>query len=71
MLAEFSGLNPKGPFLSLGKEKKICVVLTYLIKWASEIRKFHLAVVQKRLRKCAEKCDARAKLFFCKDSLLL
>ena len=48
MLAKFSGLNPKGPYLSLEKEKEIfCVVLTYSIKRASEIRKFHLAVVQK------------------------
>ena len=47
-LAEFSRLNPKGPYLSLEKEKEIfCVVLTYSIKRASEIRKFHLAVVQK------------------------
>ena len=42
MLAKFSGLNPKGPCF--------CVVLTYSIKRASEIRKFHVAVVQQRLR---------------------
>ena len=47
MLAKFSGLNPKGPYLSLEKEKEnFCVVLTYSIKRASEIRKFHVAVVQ-------------------------
>ena len=34
-------------------------MLTYSIKWASETRKFHVAVVQQRLR------NARAKLFFC------
>ena len=29
MLAKFSGLNPKGPYLSLEKEKEnFCVVLT-------------------------------------------
>ena len=51
MLAKFSGLNPKGPYLSLEKEKEnFCVVLTYSIKRASEIRKFHVAVVQQRLR---------------------
>ena len=51
MLAKFSGLNPKGPYLSLEKEKEnVCVVLTYSIKRASEIRKFHVAVVQQRLR---------------------
>ena len=51
MLAKISGLNPKGPYLSLEKEKEIfCVVLTYSIKRAREIRKFHVAVVQQRLR---------------------
>ena len=51
MLAKISGLNPKGPHLSLEKEKEIfCVVLTYSIKRAREIRKFHVAVVQQRLR---------------------
>ena len=42
---------PKGPYLSLEKEtENFCFVLTYLIKRASEIRKFHVAVVQQRLR---------------------
>ena len=39
MLAKFSELNPKGPYLSLENEKKkIFVVLTYSIKRASEIK---------------------------------
>ena len=51
MLAKFSGLNPKGPYLSLEKEKEnFCVVLTYSINQAREIRKLHVAVVQQRLR---------------------
>ena len=51
MLATFSGLNPKGPFLRLEKEKEAFrVVLTYSIKRAREIRKFHFVVVQQRLR---------------------
>ena len=51
MLAKFSGLNPKAPYLSLEKEKEyFWVVLTYSIKRAREIRKFHVAVVQQRLR---------------------
>ena len=51
MLTKFSGLNPKGPYLSLEKEKEtFCLVLTYSIKRAHEIRKFHVAVVQQRLR---------------------
>ena len=51
MLAKFSGLNPKGPYVSLEKEKQnFCVVLAYSIKWAREIRKFHVAVVQQWIR---------------------
>ena len=51
MLATFSGVNPKGPFLRLEKEKEgFCVELTYSIKRAREIRKFHFAVLQQRLR---------------------
>ena len=49
MVAKFSGLNPKRPYLSLEKEN-FCVVLTHSIKRACEIRKFHVAVVQQRLR---------------------
>ena len=48
---KFSGLNPKGQYLALEKEKEnVCVVLTYLIKRASEIAKVYVAVVQQRLR---------------------
>ena len=48
MLAKISGLNPKGPYLSLEKEKEhFWVVFTYSIKQAREIRKFHVAVVAK------------------------
>ena len=51
MLAKFSGLNPKGPYIRLGKEKdNFCDVLTYSIKQAREIRNFHATVVQQRLR---------------------
>ena len=40
MLAKFSGLNLKGPYVSLEKEKRnFCVVLTYSIKRAREIIK--------------------------------
>ena len=49
-MTTFWGLNPKGPYLSLEKEKKNRVVLTYSIKQASEIRKFHVAVVEQRSR---------------------
>ena len=51
MLAKFSGLNPKGPYVSLKKEKEnFCFVLTYSINQTREIRKFHVAVVQQWLR---------------------
>ena len=52
MLAKFSGFNLKGPYLSLEKEKEtFCVVFTYSIMGAREIRKFHVTVAQRRLRK--------------------
>ena len=50
MLPKCSGFNPKGPYLSLEKEKKnFCVVFTYSV----------------RLRNVRKKRDARAKLSFC------
>ena len=66
MWAKFSGLNPKGPYVSLEKEKEnFCVVLTYSIKRAHEIRKFHVAVVQqRRAKKCTKKRDC---FFFCQS----
>ena len=37
--------------MSLEKEKEnFCVVLTYSIKWAREIRKFHVSIMQQGLR---------------------
>ena len=46
------GINPKGPScLSLEKEKEnFCVLLTYSIMWAHEIRMFHVPVMQQGLR---------------------
>ena len=45
------GLNPKGPYLSLEKEKEnSCAVFTNSIKRAREIRKFQVADLQRRLR---------------------
>ena len=44
----------------------LSTVLTNSIERAREIRKFHVAVVQRRLRNVArKKRDARAKLLFC------
>ena len=50
MLAKFSGLNPKGPYLRFGKKIHFCVVFTDSINRAREIRKFHVAVRQQRLQ---------------------
>ena len=51
MLARFSALDPKGPYLSLEKDKEtFCVVFTYSVKRAHEIRTFHVAVVQRWLK---------------------
>ena len=48
MWAKFSGLNAKGSYLSLEKEKEtFCVVFSCSAKRAREIRKFHVAVVQR------------------------
>ena len=66
MLAKFSGFNPKGPYLSLEKEKEtFCVAFTYSVKRAREISTLHVPVVQRRLRNVQKKRDARAKLLFC------
>ena len=51
MLVTFSGLNPKGPYLSLEKGKEtFCVVFNYFAKQGHEIRKFYVAVVQRWLK---------------------
>ena len=51
ILAKFLGLNPKGRYLSSPKGRENSyVVLTCSLKRAREIRKFHVAVVQRRLR---------------------
>ena len=65
MLAKFSGLNPKGPYVSLEKEKEnFCVVLTYSMERAREIRKFHVAVVQQRLRNVQKSVKHVKSCFF-------
>ena len=70
MLTKWSGFNPKGPFTCLEKEKdNFCVAFTYSIKRVREIRKFHVAVVQRRLRNVEKSvCMMQgAKLFFCQS----
>ena len=64
-LAKFTGLNPKGPYLSLEKEEEtFCVVFTFSIKRAREIRKFHVAVVQQRLRNVQKSVMHVQSVFF-------
>ena len=71
MLAKFSGLNPKRPYVSLEKEKQnFCVVLTLSTKRARGIRKFHVAVVQQQLRN-VQKCVMQVqRCFFANLNLL-
>ena len=60
-------MNPKGPYLRLEKEREnFCAVLTNSIERAREFRKFHFAVVQRRLRNVVrKKLYALAKSLFC------
>ena len=68
MLTKFSGSNPNGPYLGWENEKEtFCVVLTYSIKWAHEIRKFLCHSHATTAKKCTKKRDAHAKLFFCQS----
>ena len=58
-------LNPKGTYLSVGKEKEnLCVVFTYSIKQVHEIRRFHVVVVQQWLRN-VQKSVMHVQLLFC------
>ena len=65
-------MNPKGPRLSLEKEiENFCFGLSHSIKQAREIGKFHVAVVQMRLRNVQESvlhvqscCFANINLLF-------
>ena len=71
MLAKFSGLNQKWPYVSLEKEKQnFCVVLTYSIRWAREIRQFHVAVVQQRQRNILKSVMHVERCFFANLNLL-
>ena len=72
MLEKFSGLNRIGLYLSLEKEKEtFCVVFTYSIKRSREIRKFHVAVVQRRLRNVEKSVIHEQSCCFAKINLLL
>ena len=50
MLANFSGIESERTVSKFRKRKSFCAVFTYFMKRSREIRKFHVAVVQRRLR---------------------
>ena len=53
---EIPGLNPKRRYLNLQKRKEnVCVAFTDSIRRAREIRRFQVAVVQRRLRNVQKK----------------
>ena len=61
-------LNPEKPYLNLEKEKEnFCVLFNYSIKRAREVSKFHVTVVQRRLRnvqKSVMDVQNNVKVFF-------
>ena len=68
MLAKLSGVEferTSSKFRKKEKENPFFVVFTQCIKRAREVRKFHVSVLQGRLRNAQKKRDARAKLLFC------
>ena len=50
MLANFSGIEPERTVSKFKKRRSFCAVFHYSIKRAREVRKFHVAVAQRRLR---------------------
>ena len=67
MLAKFSGNDPERTVCKFRKinEENVSVSFMYSIKWACAIRKFHVAVVQRRPRnvpKSSSCCFANLKL---------
>ena len=68
MLAKLSGVEferTSSKFRKKEKENPFFVLFTQCIKRAREVRKFHVSVLQGRLRNAQKKRDARAKLLFC------
>ena len=53
------------------KRKKNCVLFTYSIKRAGEIRNFHVAVVPTTAKKCAKKAWCKVQSFFANFNLFL
>ena len=68
MLAKFSGLNPKGPYLSLGKTKNFWCCVHLLHKAGALNLEVSCRSRATTAKKCTEKRDARAKLSFCQST---
>ena len=65
MLAKLSGVEferTSSKFRKKEKENPFFVLFTQCIKRAREVRKFHVSVLQGRLRNAQKKRDARAKV---------
>ena len=63
-MAKFSGVKSKRTVSKFRKRKeKFCVVLTF-VRWVHEIRKFHIAAMQRWLIN-VQKSEAHAELLFC------
>ena len=72
MLAKFSGVESQRPNLSLKKEgKNFSVVFTYFVKQAREIRKFHVAVLQRGLKNVQKRVMHVQSCNFANVNLLL
>ena len=71
MLTKFSGVESQRPILSLKKERKFFpAVFTYSVKRASEIRKFHVAVVQRGLKNVQKRVMHVQSWYFANINLL-
>ena len=71
-LAKFSGVESKRTVSKFRKKenKHFCAVFTFSMKRAHEIRKFHVAVMQQRLKSVmhVQSCFANTNLrFFCRS----
>ena len=67
-VGEIFWVESERPYLGLEKEKEnVCVVLIYLIKRASEIRKVYVAVVQQRLRNVEKSVMHVQNFYFCQS----
>ena len=72
MLTKFSGVESQRPILSLKKERKFFpAVFTYSVKRAREIRKFHVAVVQRGLKNVQKRVMHVQSCYFANTNLLL